>query len=352
MTAELLDERELLPNHREVRFLDMSFDVACNFCFDTQTGKTSEGRSAIFRVQEFEFLTSLAARFLVTFLFKCIRRLGHQPFVSGCRCDSFLVLLLSSPSFLHCWMRCSLGEVFPLTNTRIQKEPQEVEWDAHFNCSTDFAVKTACALRTRRAAGSCSSLVSFSYFATKIYHQDVNSNDALCLDIFKDLERCTDDPQNVALNFLTTDRPEPVSSSCAKDCASSFDGAVSGTRWFLDQLDDEASRLWTIHFVVEVIRRSSSCRCFGVQCHAFAVSLFTGVLFVLFSTNVALTCTRSEWCWTRPTQRCWRWWTLEKLDFISPPCLWSSCCGSWPKGFADGVTSLSCHNILMASPVY
>ena len=72
-------------------------------------------------------------------------------------------------------------------------------------------------------------------------------------------------------------------------------GAVSGTRGFLDQVDDESSRLLTIHFVVEVRRVSSRFGCFGVQYHAFGVSLFTGFPFVLLvSTNVALTCTRSE----------------------------------------------------------
>ena len=39
----------------------------------------------------------------------------------------------------------------------------------------------------------------------------VNSNDAMCLDIVEDLELCTHDTQGVAVNFLVTDRPEPVS---------------------------------------------------------------------------------------------------------------------------------------------
>ena len=37
------------------------------------------------------------------------------------------------------------------------------------------------------------------------------SNDAMCLDIVLDLELCTHDIQGVAVNFLITDRPEPVS---------------------------------------------------------------------------------------------------------------------------------------------
>ena len=56
----------------------------------------------------------------------------------------------------------------------------------------------------------------------------VNSNDAICLDIGKDLELCTDDIQGIAVNFLITDRPEPVS-LLVRYCASFFEGQSGST---------------------------------------------------------------------------------------------------------------------------
>ena len=138
--------------------------------------------------------------------------LGHQPFGSGCTCTSFLVLLLSFPIF-------SIAPSRKFIHWRARESRRNPRtWGG----THPPIVRLALLLRRHVHFGPAVQrsrvllqYYCFSFFATRIYHCDVNSNDALCLDNVKDLEHCTDDPQGVALYFLTTDRPEPVSSPCA-----------------------------------------------------------------------------------------------------------------------------------------
>ena len=100
----------------------------------------------------------------------------------------------------------------------------------------------------------------FPNFATKIYHCDVNSNDASCLEFFKDLEHCTDGPQGVALNFLTAGRPAPVSSPRARDCASPPEGQAEA-RQHCPRMRAEVP-----HMSAVCNLRALSCCCFA-RCH-------------------------------------------------------------------------------------